>query len=105
MAYIPPEEKDKQQQGTMNVMAPSVQPDQPQVSGAPAPIQTGGAVGTGGASPDQTQQGARGQKGSGMFTDIRKFVSANRPQAQRISQAIAGRQEEQAQRVGQAVSK
>jgi hypothetical protein len=115
MAFIPEDEDNAQQQG-MNVFS-----EQPQMqqqaqseqdaqqptqisSGQAASIEAGQAQ-----TPQQSQQQATGAKdkpkGSGMFTDIRKYVQANKPSAQRIAGAVTGNIERQKEGIRSQVEK
>jgi hypothetical protein len=97
MAFIPQEDEDSQEEG-MNVLgtstqaAPQTQTTQPGqqdtqqvVSGQGQTIE--GAPTVGSQTTPAPSQG-RKKKGSGLFTDLRKYVQANQPAAQRLGQAV-----------------
>lgn len=93
MAFIS-EEEEKSQEAGMNVLAGADQP-QPEAAGSPTtPSQpvSGMAPTPGSAAPQQgsqpQSQAPKGSKGSGMFTDIRKYIKANQPSAQKMAGAV-----------------
>lgn len=107
MAFIPQEDEDSQESG-MNVLATAGQPqtqqlqqnnqqDQQITSGAPTTIGAGQTPL--GSQTAPASSGTRKQKGSGMFTDVRKYIQANKPAAQNISGAITGKAGQQAQQI------
>lgn len=96
MAFIPQEEEDSNEAG-MNVLAGSDQPmqqpmeqeqtDQPeQISGGQSATIGGEQLGS---QTTPQPQGTRKQRGSGMFTDIRKYIQANQPAGGRLGTAVA----------------
>ena len=110
MAYIPEEEENKQEVG-MDVLAEGQQAPQQQMQPTQQPEQqlTSGESGTIGANqpqqaPQQQSQG-RQPKGSGMFTDIRKYIKAGQPGVQRMGQAVSGGIQKQTTGLGQQLAK
>ena len=119
MAYIPQQEDDDTQ-GGMNSPQAAQQPDQQdavQISGSSASVgaeqsQMGPQTP---ASPDSGSQAAiaqadsrapqggrrRRQKGSGAFQNIRQYVRANQPAAQRLSESVGGAVTNKARAIGQ----
>lgn len=114
MAFIPQEEEESQEQG-INVLAapgttaPQTQPQQQQQTQDPTQIAGQGATITGAqAAPAQTaapQQAAGKQKGSGLFTNLQKYVKANKPAAERMGQAIQADVGQKAQNIQQQIQK
>lgn len=107
MAYINDDEQDSDQ-GSMNVFGPQGQDLNQQMQQTQQPPSvTGGQSAdiTGQAQQQQvaTQPQAKTSKGSGMFTDIRKYVQANQPQAAQLGQAIQQNVGEKASQIRQQV--
>jgi hypothetical protein len=111
MAFIPEEDQDSPESG-MNVLANQSQMQQSQGANGqpqdatPASQQTqqistgpsstiGGAPAPIGSQPPQSQ-GTRKKEGSGMFTNVRKYIQANKPVAQKMSGAVTGNIQQQA---------
>lgn len=105
MAYISSNQKDDEKDQGLNVFggqnqmqqqpgqdANAQQNQQVSLTSAPGSIQ-------GGAPAPQSPQPQQ-QKGSGAFTDLRKYVQANKPQAQQLGQAAAQNIQKQAEQVG-----
>lgn len=124
MAYIPQDEQN-QEQG-MNVLGQDQsQANQQGQQDPQQPVQIGGGqsatIQPGGPAPQAFnqanqapggQQAAGGQapqrraqkpRGSGLFTDLRKYVEANRPAAQRIAGAVTQGVQQEASRIGEQV--
>lgn len=109
MAIVQQKKDDKQNQQGMNVLGQ----DSMQSQATPdAPAQqnqtSGGAFIGSGAAPQQTQpqqQSKKTPQGSGMFTNVRKYVDANKPQAQKIGQAVQQNVQNQTQQIGDQVQK
>lgn len=104
MAYlINDPNKDKQQTAGMNVVNP-VDPNQ---GGAqPQPQQAGAS--TGASAPMQPTENPRdaegGKGGSGNFTNLKSYITANQPQAQKMASAATAQTEKQATAIGQQVN-
>lgn len=108
MAFIPEEEEGSQEPG-MNVLSGSDQPQQDSqqqgqnqqvTSGQPTTIGTGGQAAPIGSQVGQapTPQGnTRKKQGSGMFTDIRKYIKANKQGGQQLAGAVTQDVTQQAQ--------
>lgn len=103
MAYlINDPNKDKQQTAGMNVVNP-VDPNQ---GGAqPQPQQAGAS--TGASAPMQPTENPRdaqgGKGGSGNFTNLKSYINANQPQAQKMANAATAQNSKQAATIGQQV--
>jgi len=114
MAFIPEEEEGSQEVG-MNTLATQDQLNQQQSQedqeqqvgqGTPVSISAGQPqIGSQVAPQSTPATGTRKQKGSGMFTDIRKYISANKPAAERISGAVTGKVGQQAQDIKNQIQK
>lgn len=113
MAYIP-EDDENTQGSSMNVLAnqqdqnamqttqPAGQQGDVNVSGGQTSTITPGQPQQ--SQPQQNQQTRRSQpKGSGMFTDIRKYIKANQGAGQRIGQAATKQFQGQSGQVAQQV--
>ena len=112
MAYIPPKEQDDQQEQGMNVLGqqpPLAQPEQQppaqqqegiQVASATPQLAPTPETSVAAPAPRKTQQ----PKGSGLFTNIRKYVEANKPQAQAIAQTVTQRTGAGTQEAGQSIA-
>lgn len=104
MAYIPTtEEQEKQQQEQgMNILAQPGMAQTPSQSEQTPPAQTQ----TGGAIIQTGQQTSRPKQptGSGLFTNLKKYVSANRGAGQNIGGAIQQQTGEQAQSIAQNIA-
>src|SRR6056297_748965 len=99
MAIVKKIKEDEQEQQGMNVLGEQNQMQQPQeesqtgsqqginVSGGPSATIQGGSAGQA-SQASQKAPGANQKKGSGMFTNLRKYVQANKPQAQKIAGAV-----------------
>ena len=104
MAYlINDPNKDKQQTAGMNVVNP-VDPNQ---GGAqPQPQQAGAS--TGASAPMQPTENPRdaqgGKGGSGNFTNLKSYITANQPQAQKMASTATAQTEKQATAIGQQVN-
>jgi len=89
MAFIPEDEQN--QQNEMDVLAngggqlpqQGDQQDPTQISGATTAV--GGAFAP---TQDQQQSIQKKPKGSGLFTNVQRYVNANKPQAQRLAGAV-----------------
>jgi len=129
MAYIPNTEDELTQNESMNVLDQNQQQQQGQMQqgqqDVAEPIQVASATAAAPAvTPQQAQQtaqqGAQQQqaqqqaaaprrrrdqpRGSGLFTDIRKYVEANRPQAARIREAVTQDVEQRSGTIAQDVA-
>lgn len=108
MAFNDDPTQNEEQQGTMNVLSgqnqPS-QPSQPSDAGQGPQNVSGGQSATVGASqgPQQQQPANQPKKGvgSGMFTNVRKYVQANKPKTQQMTGAVTGKFQKQAGNVRQ----
>jgi len=119
MAFIPEDEQDSQESG-MNVLAnqsqmqmqqpgqqqPEQQNQQTQQisSGSPTTI-GGGQAPIGGGQQAPQSRGTRKKQGSGMFTNVRKYIQANKPAAQRMTQAVTGDVQQETQGIRDQVQK
>jgi hypothetical protein len=104
MAFIPEEEEDSNESG-MNVLSgqdqQQEQQNQQQVAGAiggtgtsQSPVNLGSQAAPVAQAPQTS--GTRKQKGSGMFTDIRKYIQANQGATEGIADAVKGKMGQQA---------
>lgn len=109
MAYIPPTEEEEQgQQGGMNVlgqppMGQQTQEQEQEQQQVPTQPATGGTIQAGANQPRQPRGQGRQQVGSGLFTNIKKYVQANRGAGQQIGQTVQQRGQEQAAQIGQQI--
>lgn len=111
MAFLKDDDKDNEPQSGMNVLGEGSNISQPQEApdaSAPTQVSAGGGqtIQSPSATPSTPQAPAQRKsapKGSGMFTDIRKYVTANKPQAAKMAGAVGQKFEQKAQNVGQAV--
>lgn len=103
MAYIKDQDQDQQQPG-MNILSPT--------QTAPAPAETGiQPVGPSTPTPTMAQPGQAAAPstkpkkgvGSGTFTNIRRYIEANKPATQQMTQQVAGKVEQQAGQIGQSL--
>lgn len=102
MAYIPSEDED--QQSGMNVLTPAGQSQsqiqqeqqnlQPQGSAAPATSQP---------TAGQSNAASSGGKGSGTFTNLQKYMDANKPATQNIAKEVTKSSERQASQIGKQI--
>ena len=100
MAYI--QNNDQEDQDSMNVLeGQSAQGQQQESQQAPAPATTGTAQ-SANIQPTQQQSPAKPQ-GSGMFTDVSKYIKANQPQAQKMGQAVVGGLQSKAADIGKKI--
>lgn len=105
MAYIKKTAEDEQQQGTMNTLGTN------QPMGQAAQETQNQAVNISGqqsSSVGQNQQPSNQPKkgvGSGQYTDVKKYIQANRGATQRLGQAATQDFQKKAESVGQAVQK
>lgn len=119
MAYIPQDDDNQQNKG-MNVLgqdginqsAPAQQKEQasPSPSGGSGSVigaNQGSAPAPAAQAPNQAAQAPKTQPkkgvGSGLFTDLRKYVRANQPAAQNIAGAVQKKAGQQAQQLGKEV--
>lgn len=100
--------QEEEQSGTMNVFEGQNQPSQPSqgadTTQSPQNV-SGRQSATVGASGNQQQQQQANQPkkgvGSGMFTNVRKYVQANKPKTQQMTGAVTGKFQQQAGNVRQ----
>lgn len=118
MAYVDNEENKDQQASTLNTLGgqdPMLQQQQQQENAQLAPQTTSGQSATigsgsgqqGSQAQSQASQGASQapqQRGSGMkFSNIRKYIDANKPATQRMAGAATQTVQNQASNIGQQV--
>jgi hypothetical protein len=102
MAYIKDEDQEQAQTG-MNVISPA-----PETGTTPVPVPQQGTTTapTTTAAPTKAPASATKPKktaGSGMFTNIRRYIEANKPATQKMTQNVIGKVEQEAGQVGQAL--
>lgn len=106
LPYQRPE--DDQQEGGMNVLAPQGQQQNQTQSPQSQPMNISGGQ-SASIEQGQTQQAQQPQQkktkqaSSGMYSNLNKYVQANQPAAQQMSQAVQQKFGQQAQNVGQSV--
>lgn len=110
MAYDANPLKEDSQQISPNVLSPQAQNQQSQTVEDEQPEMGAGSAtitpGQGGSTPSQpSQKQSKDRPKSGMATNLRQYIQANRPQTQRISQAAAGNIGAQAESIGAQVQK
>lgn len=109
MAYISSTDKDDEKDQGLDLFSgqgqlqPQNQQGQ-QAQGEPVSLTSSPGSIQGGA-PAQPAPQQNKQKGSGAFTDLRKYVQANKPQASQLGQAAASTIQKQAGQIGGQVAK
>jgi hypothetical protein len=111
VAFLPQDEDEQKKEAGMNVLAGASEPQLGAVPGqeqaAPQEGQdvalSGGSSTIGANQPQQPQSTGTQKQGSGQFTDIRKYISANKPQAGRLAQAATGSLQKKAGQIGQGI--
>lgn len=104
---IRPEDELNQEQDTMNVLGDEQQTQQPEQQEQQAPSQpisvSGGATQVGSESAG-VKQSDKSPASSGLFTNIRKFMQANKGAGQKIADTAKQKVGTSAQDVGQAIA-
>lgn len=109
MAYLPPQDQAQQnQQSELDVFASDQQQGQKQEQQQVTQIATapgGSTIGASAAQPPTAAGAKKEPKGSGMFTNIRKYIEANKPAAQNITGAVQKNIQSQTGSVAQQIQK
>lgn len=109
MAYIKNPADEEQQQGTMNTLGGNTSPQGTQQTSPEAqntPINISGQQSASvGAGPSQPSTQAKKGVGSGQYTNVKKYIDANKGATSNLAQSATQDFTKRAQSVGQAVQK